>query len=240
MHNTLLKVIYPPKCILCRSLLSDREAYFCETCYHKFRDEISLRMQVMYKDTNTLILAALEKMQEEEIPMILGVFPLFPYVNEYRRAIIRWKYTGIRKYARGFAELFVKESNLLQALEIDAIVPVPIAPSRMRKRGFNQALDFAEAISRLTGIQVIDCLERNRETRPQASCNLKERYTNIKGSISCNIDKDKIKKNISNVLIVDDIYTTGSTVKECCKALKAWECFKDIKVYILVTAKGEI
>ena len=240
MHNIPLKVIYPPKCILCRSLLSEGKVYFCDTCYHKFRDEIALRMQVMYKDTSTLIAAAQEKKQEEEIPMILGVFPLFPYVNEYRRAIIRWKYTGIRKYARGFAELFVKESSLVQALEIDAIVPVPIAPSRRRKRGFNQALDFAQAISKLTGIQVIDCLVRNRETKPQASCNLEERYTNIKGSISCNIDKDKIKKNISNILIVDDIYTTGSTVNECCKALKSKECFKDIKVYILVVAKGEI
>lgn len=240
MHHTLLKVLYPPKCILCRKPLRDGKAYFCHTCYQKYKDEISLRMQVMYKDTAALILAALDKIQEEEMPMILGVFPLFPYVNEYRKAIIRWKYTGIRKYARGFAELAVKELNLLELLAIDAIVPVPIAPSRMRKRGFNQALDFAEAISDLTGIQVMDCLVRNRETRPQASCNLEERYANIKGSISCEIDKDKIKKNISNVLIVDDIYTTGSTVKECCKALKTWECFKDIKVYILVIAKGEI
>jgi len=241
MIDTLLKLLYPPKCMFCRQLVSENEKqYICEACYHTLHAEIAERLKLAGQDIETILERAEEKMQEEEMPDVLGVFPLFPYTGIYRKTVIRWKYAGIRRYAKGFAKLIIEDTKLFEKIKIDTLVPVPLAPSRMRKRGFNQASDLAEAISEQTGIAVQNCLRRIRDTKPQAKCNIQERQKNVRESMKCYINEKMQKIDIKNVLIIDDIYTTGSTIKECCRALKIEEHLSDIRIYVLVICKGEI
>lgn len=242
MIKTLLRLMYPPRCIFCRQMIDeDDEAYFCLACYTAIRSEVASRIKLSGYHIDEQLEKAEEKMQEEEVPKVVGVFPLLPYTGLYRKAVIRWKYAGIRKYAKGFARLIVDEMKLFDRLKIDLMLPVPLAPSRMRKRGFNQALDLARALNELTGVRYLpDCLQRIRDTIPQAKCTLQQRRKNVKGSMKCNNNKEIQKLPIKNLLLIDDIYTTGSTITECCRAIEQESVFKDARIYVLVICKGEI
>lgn len=252
--DQLLHIIYPSKCILCRRIITSQlNSYYCPLCYDKFRSERMTYLKWIGRDylgikqeigqeqiAATKEIADIGELYEAEEVMQtrpLMIMALFTYTAEYRKAIIRWKYTGIRKYAKGFAHLLVEYTDFFNIIKVDGIVPVPLAKGRMRKRGFNQAKDFAKALSKEVEVPVWDILERIRETKPQASCKKEERFQNIRDAIKL---KDKINLSpINSLVIVDDIYTTGSTIRECIKALKQYELFKDTCIYVIVVAKGD-
>lgn len=252
--DQLFHMIYPSKCILCRRILiSEHKTYYCPLCYDKFRAERMTYLKWLGKDylgtrqaigqeqiAATKDVVAVGELYEAEALMQtrpVMVMALFTYTAEYRKAIMRWKYTGIRKYAKGFAHLLVEYTDFFNIIKVDGIVPVPLAKKRMRRRGFNQAKDFAKALGEEVKVPVWDLLERIRETKPQTSCQKEERFQNIRGAIKL---KDKINLSpINSLVIVDDIYTTGSTIRECIKALKQYELFKDTCIYVIVVAKGD-
>ena len=105
----------------------------------------------------------------------------------------------------------------LKQWDIDLIIPVPLHASRKRRRGFNQAEIIAEELSHLTGIPVRnDLLFRIRRTRPQKRLGENERRQNLQGAFAVK----KTQSLPSNILLIDDIYTTGSTVERCAKMLR--------------------
>jgi ComF family protein len=107
--------------------------------------------------------------------------------------------------------------NLLVQKEYDAIVPVPLHSKRLRQRGYNQALILAKAAGKAWGIKVdINSLERVKWTTPQTVLSKIERRKRIRGSFNCRPERVRDK----NLLIIDDIYTSGSTVSECARILK--------------------
>ncbi len=242
MIKELLGWIYPRKCILCRNFLEDMDGeYICRLCYDKFdaeKQEILGEEQVLKKDIGYELAEklALELDFLEDRPE--QIIALFPYTNEYRKSILRWKYRGIRKYAKGFAELLVTEQKVFENVSVDAMIPVPLAPSRMRKRGFNQALDLAREIGKLANIPVWDCLKRIKDTKPQAACSREERYRNTEGSIAF-VSSEKYTKEVNYVAIIDDIYTTGSTIKECIKILRKQYAFRNTRIVIVIVGKGK-
>lgn len=273
MIKYMLKIVYPPKCILCKRILDATEdEYLCRLCYDKFRGE---KKHLIKEDSILQEVGCQARLRgqrndepsyfeelETRVPQCVA---LLPYTSEYRSAILSWKYRGIRKYAKAFAKLFVEEQKVFKDVKVDALIPVPLAPTRLRKRGFNQALDLALEVGKLSHIPVWDYLERSRDTKPQAECKREERSSNIRGSIRV---KEKVLKQlgeqrvedgvtpeeleqvlegrvstkdnetVNHIVIVDDIYTTGSTVKECIKVLKKIYIFKDVIFDIIVVGKG--
>ena len=230
----LKNLIYPNKCIICRRLLyAEIEQVLCERCYsHLLKENLCSRCGRPYKIGKEDCLCC----EEEEEPIVKRTVGLFPYGDNYRKAVLRWKYRGIRRYAKGYADLFVNDMAVPAVLELDAFIPVPLAPSRARKRGFNQAKDLASEMTLLTNIPTYDCLLRTRDTRPQAECSKAERNKNVKGSIAVN--QKFVLPQLRRVAIVDDIYTTGSTAKECIKILKQEYAMKDAEFYLLVVCIG--
>ncbi len=99
--------------------------------------------------------------------------------------------------------------------DADLLVPVPLHPKRIKNRGFNQALLLAQAFpeAALAGEAVV----RTRHTAPQVGLNPKERQDNVKGAFAVP-DPGLVKGK--NVLLIDDLFTTGSTVKECARVLR--------------------
>ena len=94
-------------------------------------------------------------------------------------------------------------------MEADAILPVPVHASRRRSRGYNQAELVAAELSRLTGIKMYDRLvKRVRKTTPQKELTIQERQNNLKKAFNITANVVKLNKTI----LVDDIYTTGSTL----------------------------
>jgi ComF family protein len=99
--------------------------------------------------------------------------------------------------------------------EADLVAPVPLHPSRLRQRGFNQALLLAQAFPEVPLER--EFLARQRHTPPQAGLNPKERRDNVKGAFA--VPRPELVKGKS-ILLIDDVFTTGATVRECAKVLR--------------------
>lgn len=132
--------------------------------------------------------------------------------------LYRYKYGNRRDYT----EFFAKEAARLYAgwirqKAIEMIVPIPLSARKMRKRGYNQAEIFAKRLAELVGLPCRGkLLARTRDTAPQKQLSAQERKNNLKNAF-------KIRENIVNlkrVLLVDDIYTTGSTIDAASLVLK--------------------
>mgnify|MGYP001864525755 CR=1 FL=1 len=133
-------------------------------------------------------------------------------------AIYSFKYHNRRRYGKIFAGEMVRCcGGDIRRWQIGVIIPVPLHPSRKRIRGYNQAEILAEELSRFTGIPAKNnILYRIRRTSPQKKLDGKERRKNLRGAFA-------VKKGEhlpENVLLIDDIYTTGSTVERCAKMLR--------------------
>jgi ComF family protein len=142
---------------------------------------------------------------------------LFLYEEPLKEVIHRFKYQGKTACLPSFAR-FAKNHPLLADLEgVDRIVPVPLHPSRLRERGFNQALLLARALFPKDRRIVPDLLVRTRPTEPQTSFNGTARRANLKNAFGVVKPHRFAGKNI---LLIDDVFTTGTTVSECARVLK--------------------
>ncbi|MBQ4536002.1 MAG: ComF family protein [Lachnospiraceae bacterium] len=134
-------------------------------------------------------------------------------------AIYRFKYAGRQEYADFFGEEVARSLyDFIERTQAEALVPVPLHSKRFRKRGYNQAELLADAISCYSGIPVCRKLVvRNKNTVPLKYQNPAERQNNLKKAF--NIAQNDVK--LKTIIVVDDIYTTGSTIDEVARTLKA-------------------
>jgi len=132
--------------------------------------------------------------------------------------VLRLKYNSEGDVARFVAPLLaeaVKEHNI----KADVIVAVPLAPKRAKERGFNQAGLIARELSKLIEVPVVeDFVVRVRDTKAQKKMTLEERRENLHGAFEIRPPYSVIKGKC--VLLVDDVFTTGSTVDECSRVMK--------------------
>lgn len=131
---------------------------------------------------------------------------VFAYAYPVAPLIQRFKYGGrlaIAPLLSGILGSAVAESA-------DLIIPMPLSPQRLRERGFNQALEIARGVSRMTRIPMAaDACRKIVDTRPQATLPWKERKKNIRGAFVCDADLHGLR-----VAIIDDVMTSGATVNE--------------------------
>jgi ComF family protein len=123
----------------------------------------------------------------------------------------RLKYSNKREYADFFAKCArMRYSAWIKDIGIEAIVPVPLYKAKKRRRGYNQAESFAKALGRAWNLPVNkDLVYRVRNTTPQKGLSTKERKENLEKAFC----KGKSTIRYNTVLLVDDIYTTGSTAE---------------------------
>lgn len=140
------------------------------------------------------------------------------YTKEMRHSIYRFKYDNKREYADFYlAELLRLYGGWIRALGAEAVIPVPLHSQKYRARGFNQAQVLAEGIGRELNIPVLTgVVGRNKSTIAQKNLNDKERQENIKNAFKIIDNEVKLKK----ILLVDDIYTTGSTMDALARVLR--------------------
>ncbi len=142
------------------------------------------------------------------------------YEDPLKELIHRFKYGQKTQLRRLFAEIivsFIKEYDL-DIAQFDVIVPIPLSSTRSRERGYNQAQLLAQELAKAFSIPLAENnLQRIRHTDPQSLLDEKQRWTNIKGAFTIRKLKNLRRKNI---LLVDDLLTTGATASEAARTLK--------------------
>lgn len=158
---------------------------------------------------------------------------IYCYKGAIKKSMYRFKYSNQREYARTFARAaMLQYGDWLKLIGVEAIVPVPMYRKKQRVRGYNQAESFAKELSKLSGIPMKkNLVYRVVDTTPQKTLDAKERKNNLKNAFQ----KGKFVVQYRCVLVVDDIYTTGSTAEAV-----AHELIKEgaHRVYLLTICIG--
>ncbi len=163
---------------------------------------------------------------------------VFMYNDDLAKSIYSFKYRKRQEYAGFYAkEMALRYKRMILELEPDAFVPIPLHKNRYRKRGYNQAellaVELSRALREEMSVPVMRLLVRERATRPQKNLTPGERQNNLKGAFKIAGNSVKLK----TVILIDDIYTTGSTMDSAAGCL--YEAGVD-KVYFLVLSSTSI
>lgn len=214
-YNRLMEIIFPPRCVICETILPSGEAV-CESCRKKLPFIGAQYCMKCGKPIDCETKEYCEDCSRKKHYFTRGV-ALWTYSLSLKKSLYRFKYDNKRYYASYYADEAVKRyRSLLMSWGVDVIVPVPLHASKLRSRGYNQAEVFAKELGARLGIQVLSSLiVRVRKTTPQKQLNDKERIKNVKNAFK--IVRNSVKLN--KALLVDDIYTTGSTVDEISRIL---------------------
>ena len=141
------------------------------------------------------------------------------YCDKSKVLVLSLKYYGNTYMSRYIAQV-MRDKLEFEQLSADYIIPVPLHKKRMRIRGFNQAEKIASYLSECTNIPIIDCVKRNRNTKRLYALNKFQREKELKNAFEVKGGSEKIIGK--RIILVDDIFTTGTTVNEISKKLKIY------------------
>lgn len=143
----------------------------------------------------------------------------YPAEGAVREAIHGFKYKEqfhLRRHLVDWLEAGFDRHIAPDGIAWDGLVPVPLHPLRRRERGFNQAAEIARGLSQRRHIPVTDCLQRLRPTDTQIKLSRDERWRNLRGAFGLRSKFDVVGKNL---LVIDDVFTTGATCEGCAEVL---------------------
>lgn len=194
--NKTLNFFYPTTCRYCNKLIQ-QDSIFCMSCQQKIVPVVSIFIPV----TNS---------------KSIKLFAVSDYQEPLRSLILKKTFSDILA-SKQLAKLILQYCPI-KNLEIDYIVPVPLHWTRYAKRGYNQSYEMAKILSKSLNIPLLNILKRNKKTLFQSSLSFDKRQENLKNAF---IIKSKYKDLIKdkNILFVDDLCTTGATLKNCARAL---------------------
>lgn len=240
---SLIDIIVPRECIVCKRILRRDEKHLCIFCASDIplSRYWNVRKNPMADRLNELIQNNINKsvLKGQDNSESLGpvkysyAAALFLYREEngYRKIPQKLKYAGDIHEGRFFARLlgnYLKTSDLFS--DLDMIIPVPLHWTREWKRGYNQAAIIAKSLSEITGVPVFEhIIRRNRITKTQTKLSIEEKSANILNAFSINPKYKSISKMQTTVpatprhiLLVDDVFTTGSTLHACLGILQRY------------------
>ena len=144
---------------------------------------------------------------------------IFKYEGIIRKTILKYKFQEGSYLYKTFVNFILKNQKFFEFIKsYDTIVPVPISKKRYKERGYNQSYLIAKEISKKTKLELQNrCIIKRKNVIEQSKLNKEEREKNIKGVYEI-IDKENLQNK--RIILVDDIYTTGNTVNECCRILQ--------------------
>lgn len=230
MIDAILDLLFPPRCAYCDDVLPWGQRYICKKC----------RPKLVYIKEPYCLKCGKELSGEEEYcrdcrsrnHLFIQGSAVFDY-GSISDSIFRFKNKGRAEYAAFYArELYRTKKDWLTAIHPDALVPVPIHPSKLRKRGYNQSELISKELSKLSGIPTNTTLiRRAKKTIPLKDLSLKARQNNLKKAFKVGVNDVKLK----TIVIIDDIYTTGSTIDEISRAVLE---LCNVNVYFLTVTIG--
>lgn len=188
--------IYPTTCRNCEKLIQ-QDSIFCLECHQKIVPVVSIFLPVTNKKS-------------------IKLFAISDYKNPLKSLILKKTFSDILA-CKQLAKLILQYCPI-KNLEIDYIVPIPLHWTRYAHRGYNQSYQMAKVLSKNLNVPVLNILKRKKRTLFQSSLSFEKRQENLKNAF---IIKEKYKNLIKNknILFIDDLCTTGATLKNGAKAL---------------------
>lgn len=215
--ENLIDMIFPPRCAVCDKIILHARDGVCEGCISRMK---FVEEPYCYKCGKPL-----NEKQDEYCKDCISKTRYYEegrsvliYDEYMSKSIYRFKYHHRREYANYYGKIiFERLSGKLDSWNIDGFVPVPVHKSKLKSRGYNQAEEIARVLSKYTKIPTFgDYVIRKKSTTVQKNLNAKDRENNLKKAFIVNKNSVKLR----TVAVVDDIYTTGSTVDAIAKCLK--------------------
>jgi ComF family protein len=227
IFSQFIDIIYPPRCHICLKFLwkngvkKDEEPIgFCQPCFDGFSEITSPLCPICGRPFHS-------EVEEDHLcedclrkkPVYDAVRAPYLYEGSLMTAIHQFKYAGKSSLANAFGPLLASfAKKWLNKADDWLMMPVPLHPKRLRERGFNQSLLLARQMSsRLDADLDFLSLRRIRYTPPQTGLKIDQRRKNVHRAFEVR-DRKAVKGRI--VLLVDDVATTGHTLKECARVLK--------------------
>ena len=185
----MLRMIFPPKCVLCRCLLSKEETDLCHNCREK--TDVFTR-------------------SKRKIPFVAHWTALWYYKDDVSKSIKRFKFYGHQRYANAYGRLLAMKLGEAPFGDADIISWVPVSGLRKLRRGFDQSQLLAIAVAREMGTKALPVLKKIRHTPPQSRLSSASfRRANVSGAYKVvNLQRIAGKK----ILLLDDVVTTGATL----------------------------
>ncbi len=216
--NIFLDWIYPRRCVFCDGLLRRREQFLCSSCS---KTRLKVVLEPRCKKCGKQILNPEQEYCYDCLHFVHAFDfgrGLFLYQEPLKSAVMRFKFSGRKEYGHYFGRIMQKQSIVfLNHIRPEVIIPVPIHKKKFYTRGYNQAEVLAREMSRGLSIPIrTDLVLRKKFTKAQKELGKKERKKNLEKAFW-------VKKEVAlyeRVLLIDDIYTTGSTIHAIAKKLK--------------------
>jgi len=209
----LLDFLFPRRCLGCGKW----GKYFCENCIDAIRP---LEKQICPVCEKPAITGKAHSKCQTRYSLD-GLTSIFSYEGAIKNAVTKLKYKFVTDLAEELVTLSVKHlpSYFIHHTSY-ILIPIPLHSRRQRWRGFNQAELLGKMLAEKFGWQVrTDILLRHKHTKPQTDLKGKERKVNIRGAFKIN-SNCKLSILNSKLILFDDVWTTGSTLRECGKVLK--------------------
>lgn len=229
LKEGLVNLLFPRRCPVCGKIVEPAGQWICPACLPLLSP---VRQPVCQRCGKEVAGEAMEYCGDcsRHKRSFSSGMALLNYNEAARRSMAAIKYKNKREYldfyAMAMARRFCRQVNIWKP---DVLVPVPIHPSRRRKRGYNQAEELARRLGKQWGIPVdTRLLIRSKRTAPQRELSPGERLKNLREAFlihpsrkGCRKNSARKTKNIPGcVVLIDDIYTTGSTIEACSQVLK--------------------
>jgi len=209
LWDDFVSLLFPRICYGCGNHLMRNETLICTECY-----VLIPRTNYHLKPDNPVARLFWGRCMIEKT----SAFSFYTKGSRIKKLIHQLKYKGIKEVGSELGRIYGNSLKLSGFLdEIDLIIPVPLHPSKRRKRGFNQSDLIATGISDATGIPMdASILVRERASKTQTHKSRYDRWTNVRDIFRV-IDQEELKNK--HILLVDDVITTGSTLEACASAL---------------------
>lgn len=213
--NNILNVFYPRQCPVCHEILKDQGRMICKRCENTLSPIREPRCFKCGKPVGEREEYCSDCRRMEHLyDQGRGIFI---YDDRMRRSLTRFKYYGCREYGDFYARaMCIYAEKDIRRWKPDLIVPVPMHKRKLRMRGFNQSAYLAEKISSFTGIPVdMTLVTKPHSTRSQKKLTAYQRQMNLREAFF-------VKRDIKGcrILVVDDVYTTGSTIDAMAHVLR--------------------
>ena len=196
LYHWLMELLFPPKCVLCGTLLKAGETDLCRTCRTEAPEYPNRKIKLQFLDSFAAV---------------------WYYEGNVRRSLLRFKFQNARSYASCYGRMLAMKLLREYPEGFDVLTWVPVSRLRRLRRGYDQVELLAKAVGAELGMTPVPMLKKIRNNRPQSRLDsASARRANVLGAYKL-LDGDQVKGK--RVLLLDDILTTGATAGECARML---------------------